>query len=61
MRNSDNDGNPSDGVGTIDTTIILTPDEQLAFWAALDEPGQLSPAQIQLGRLMRGDTSSDES
>ena len=37
-------------------TIALTPDEQLAFWAALSEPAQLSPAQKELGRLMRGET-----
>ena len=61
MRNSDNDGNPLVGVATIDATIILTPAEQLAFWAALNEPVQLSAAQIQLGRLMRGGASPDES
>lgn len=36
-------------------TIALTPDEQLAFWTALSEPARLTPAQEQLGRLMRGE------
>lgn len=35
-------------------TIALTPDEQLAFWKALAEPPVLTPAQRQLGELMRG-------
>ena len=34
--------------------IALTPDEQLAFWQALNEPAQLSDAQQALGALMRG-------
>ncbi len=34
--------------------ITLTPDEQLAFWQALSEPAQLTPAQQALGALMRG-------
>ncbi|WP_295447346.1 DUF1778 domain-containing protein [uncultured Thiodictyon sp.] len=34
--------------------ITLTPDEQLAFWQALSEPTQLTPAQQALGALMRG-------
>lgn len=36
-------------------TIALTPDEQLAFWTALDEPAKLTPAQKKLGKLMRGE------
>jgi uncharacterized protein (DUF1778 family) len=35
--------------------IALTPDEQLAFRQALNEPAQLSDAQQALGALMRGD------
>jgi uncharacterized protein (DUF1778 family) len=36
-------------------TISLTPDEQLAFWQALSEPAQTTPAQRELGRMMRGE------
>jgi uncharacterized protein (DUF1778 family) len=36
-------------------TIALTPDEQLAFWAALSEPAKLTPAQKKLGKVMRGE------
>ena len=36
-------------------TISLTPAEQLAFWQALQEPRALTPAQLRLGRLMRGE------
>ena len=35
-------------------TIVLTPDEQMAFWKALHEPPVLTPAQRKLGELMRG-------
>jgi uncharacterized protein (DUF1778 family) len=35
-------------------TISLTPQEQLAFWNALNETPRLTDAQRQLGRLMRG-------
>jgi uncharacterized protein (DUF1778 family) len=35
-------------------TIVMSPDEQLAFWAALNEPAALTPAQRRLGELMRG-------
>lgn len=38
-------------------TIALTPDEQLAFWTALAEPVTLTPAQKELGRRMRGESS----
>lgn len=36
-------------------TISLTPEEQLAFWTALNEPVRLTPAQKRLGKLMRGE------
>lgn len=36
-------------------TILLTPEEQLAFWQALDRPAELTPRQRELGRLMRGE------
>jgi uncharacterized protein (DUF1778 family) len=34
-------------------TISLTPDEQLAFWNALQETPRLTPAQKRLAALMR--------
>ena len=34
-------------------TIVLQPDEQLAFWKALNAPVKLTPAQRELGRLIR--------
>src|SRR5579863_1320170 len=34
--------------------ICLTPEEQLAFWNALQQKQSLTPNQRQLGRLMRG-------
>lgn len=37
-----------------DQTILLSPDEQLAFWQALNAPLKLTPAQKQLGAIMRG-------
>ncbi|MBC8871395.1 MAG: DUF1778 domain-containing protein [Planctomycetes bacterium] len=36
-------------------TISLTPDEQLAFWSALNAPTGLTRAQRELGRTMRGE------
>jgi uncharacterized protein (DUF1778 family) len=36
-------------------TIALTPDEQLAFWTALNEPAKLTVAQKKLGKLIRGE------
>jgi uncharacterized protein (DUF1778 family) len=33
-------------------TIVLTPDEQLAFWRALEAPAKATPAQRRLGKLM---------
>lgn len=35
-------------------TILLSPEEQLAFWQALQAPARLTPAQKRLGALMRG-------
>ena len=35
-------------------TIVMSPEEQLAFWTALNEPVVLTPAQRKLGDLMRG-------
>jgi uncharacterized protein (DUF1778 family) len=35
-------------------TIALAPEEQLAFWTALNRPVKLTPAQKKLGKLMRG-------
>jgi uncharacterized protein (DUF1778 family) len=35
-------------------TRSLSPEEQLAFWQALQAPPKLTPAQKQLGKLMRG-------
>ena len=37
-----------------DQTILLSPDEQLAFWQALNAPSKLTPAQKRLGAIMRG-------
>lgn len=36
-------------------TIVLTPEEQLAFWNALNEPVVLTESQKQLGAIMRGE------
>ena len=38
-----------------DQTILLSPDEQLAFWQALNAPSKLTPAQRRLGAIMRGE------
>lgn len=37
-----------------DRTILLSPDEQLAFWQALQATPKLTPAQKQLGAILRG-------
>lgn len=37
-----------------DRTILLSPDEQPAFWQALQATPKLTPAQKQLGAMMRG-------
>ncbi|NLX97820.1 MAG: DUF1778 domain-containing protein [Rhodopirellula sp.] len=36
--------------------LALTPEEQLAFWQALNEPAGLTDAQRRLGALMRGES-----
>lgn len=41
--------------GAQDRTIRLSPDEQLAFWQALQAPVKLTRAQKRLGKLMRGE------
>lgn len=35
-------------------TIVLSADEQLAFWQALEQPAKLTRRQRELGRIMRG-------
>jgi uncharacterized protein (DUF1778 family) len=40
--------------GARQQTIVLTPDEQLAFWQALQAPAKLTPAQKRLGAIMWG-------
>jgi hypothetical protein len=35
--------------------ISLTPEEQLAFWTALNETPKLTAAQKGLGKVMRGE------
>ncbi len=37
-------------------TIALAPEEQLAFWNALNETPRLTPAQRRLGSVMRGES-----
>jgi hypothetical protein len=36
--------------------IILTPDQQLAFWKAINASPKLTASQRRLGAIMRGDT-----
>ena len=36
-------------------TILLSAEEQLAFWQALNGPAKLTPAQKRLGAIMRGE------
>jgi uncharacterized protein (DUF1778 family) len=36
--------------------IVMTPDEQLSFWKALNETPKLTPAQRRLGAAMRGES-----
>lgn len=38
----------------LEQTIVLSPDEQLAFWKALNAPAKLTAAQKKLGAIMRG-------
>jgi len=35
--------------------IKMTPEEQLAFWQALQAPVKLTPAQLELGAIIRGE------
>jgi len=37
-------------------TIALTPEEQLAFWNALNETPRLTASQRRLGSVMRGES-----
>lgn len=39
--------------GARDQTILLSPEEQLAFWQALQASPKLTPAQKRLGALLR--------
>ena len=41
--------------GARNQSLVLTPDEFLAFWQALQEPVRLSAAQKKLGAIMRGE------
>ncbi len=41
-------------IGAEQATITLTPQEQLAFWNALDAAPELTESQHALGRVMRG-------
>ena len=41
-------------LATRNRTIFLTPEEQLAFWNALNVTPKLTEAQQRLGSLMRG-------
>lgn len=36
-------------------TIRMTPEEQLAFWNALNAPVKLTPAQLELRKVIRGE------
>jgi uncharacterized protein (DUF1778 family) len=36
-------------------TVCLSPEEQLAYWNALDETPELTPAQRRLGSVLRGE------
>jgi uncharacterized protein (DUF1778 family) len=38
-----------------ENALAMTPDEQLAFWNALNAPTPLTEAQGRLGAIMRGD------
>jgi uncharacterized protein (DUF1778 family) len=38
-----------------DQIITLSPEEQLAFWNALNQTPELTPAQRRLGAIMRGE------
>ena len=40
--------------GSDHRTIVLSPEEQLSFWEALNAPPKLTTAQKRLGELMQG-------
>ncbi len=42
-------------VAAREQVIAMTPEEQLAFWTALDAPAALTAAQGHLGTIMRGE------
>jgi len=42
-------------LATRDRTIILTPEEQLTFWNALNQTPRLTAAQRKLGATMLGE------
>ena len=53
----DNNRNSAGGVtANRDQTIVLSPDEQHAFWNVLNQPIKLTPTQRRLGAMMRGET-----
>jgi uncharacterized protein (DUF1778 family) len=35
--------------------IVLSPEDQLSLWSALNETPKLTPAQKRLGKMMRGE------
>jgi uncharacterized protein (DUF1778 family) len=41
--------------GAKNNSIVMKPEEQLAFWNALNEPTPLTDAQRRLGATMRGE------
>ena len=41
--------------GARNQSLVLTPDEFLAFWQALERPVRVTPAQKKLGAIMRGE------
>jgi uncharacterized protein (DUF1778 family) len=41
--------------GAKSNVIVMTPDEQLAFWNAVNEAPVLTKAQKELGAIMRGE------
>ncbi len=38
-----------------DNVLVLSPEEQLEFWNALNEPPALTESQRELGAIMRGE------
>ena len=44
-------------IAAVDQTIVMTADEQLAFWNALNTPVALTSRQKKLGKIMRGEAS----